>query len=166
MRFRRKSVDNLVKERVPLLLTPALESFLVSHGDETFYVFALDFDLGCGCMYLSANTEERFHETLQTYQAGPSGQHYRTEAGVRSLRYSPGDWGYAAYAELELLTEDEADGVPEDDILNALSEAFAHYRTTNTFARLRKAPGFTSFVIGHDEHYTEALDRMAALSER
>lgn len=161
------------KRELLALIGEAVEKFLDEHQGLSYYCFAFDCNAAYAEINLCLNTESDFRATLRAYQEGPYGEDYRTEEGVRALRYNPGDWKYQCFETFYVLEEDEiADLYGDDDeaLLKEMTafnyELLALFTATDTFRRIPKTEDFRVLCIDHDEDVDDALrhtDRHVAL---
>ena len=85
-----------IKNRILDFTIKSVENFLVENPELEFYAFAFDCNVEYAELGLCFNTETSFQETLKDYQKGKFAEyyksevskHYKTEEGIKSLRYS------------------------------------------------------------------------------
>lgn len=135
----------------------SVRDFAASHGDETFYAFAIDADMLC------LNSEEDFAESLAKYQADYPDK-YNQEENIKDLKYNTGDWLYQGFFDLEdehgfdsdAYSDhyDQAgasdDGVaPHTEYAKAMSALVDKLKASDAFASLKRTAEFHISWVDH-----------------
>ena len=175
-----------IKSQILDFTIKGVEKFLKENPDLEFYAFAFDCNAEYAELGLCFNTETSFQETLKNYQKGEFAvyyktevsERYKTEEGIKSLRYNTGDWEFQYFDSLNVFSNDELDKIfsqlPDDDykswvefvsnLLDLFTESLVEFAKTKTYAKIPKTKDFICFCIDHDEDFDDAIERIKKYS--
>jgi hypothetical protein len=131
-----------------------IEKFAVLHKEETFYAFSIDADMLC------LNSEEKFHEILQSYQQKYPNEYNSAEL-IERLKYNTGDWKYQGFAEMteengfDSDAYDEHYGMSDEEQKTseyglAMNELIKVLLERKAFDSLKKTDNFIANRVEHD----------------
>jgi len=163
-----------IRKKVLDFTIEGVEKFLSDHPGLEFYAFAYDCTASMGEIRLCFNTEAEFQKTLYQYQNGKYAHRYQSAEGIRELRYNTGDWEYAVFDSLDVMTRKEVDKTYDE--LNAISynayrdyveelqvtfcESLIDFTRSETYKNIPKTADFAVFCFDHDEHPTDSDARL------